>query len=30
MASYLFASGGLKNFVVIPAAVVDRHLAVCD
>ncbi len=30
MASYLFASGGLKNFVVIPAAVVDRHLSACD
>lgn len=30
MASYLFASGGLKNFVVIPAAVVDRHLAACE
>ncbi len=30
MASYLFASGGLKNFVVIPAAVVDRHLTACD
>lgn len=30
MASYLFASGGLKNFVVIPAAVVDRHLNACD
>ncbi len=30
MASYLFASGGLKNFVVIPTAVVDRHLSACD
>ena len=30
MASYLFASGGLKNFVVVPAAVVDRHLNGCD
>lgn len=30
MASYVFASGGMKNFVVIPAAVVDRHLSACD
>ncbi len=30
MASYLFASGGLRNFVVLPSIVVDRHMKNCD
>ena len=30
MSSYMFAGGGLKNFVVLPASVVDRHLRNCN
>ena len=30
VSSYLFAGGGLKNFVVLPASVVDRHMRACS
>lgn len=30
MACVVFSSGGLKNFVMLPAAVVDRHLKDCS
>ncbi len=30
LSAYIFSSGGLKNFVLIPAVVVDRHLKECS